>query len=42
MTFGDLQRAVIAAYEIKKGRRSSRERLEELSESSEPALIYWR
>lgn len=41
MTFGDLERAVIAAFEIRKGRRSSRERLEDLS-SNNSVLIYWR
>lgn len=41
MTFGDLERAVIAAFVIRKGRRSSKERLEELSESNS-VLIYWR
>lgn len=41
MTFGDLERAVIAAFEIRKGRRSSRERLEDLSNSNS-VLIYWR
>ena len=41
MTFGDLERAVIAAFEIRKGRHSSRERLEALS-ASNSVLIYWR
>ncbi|KAK4505958.1 hypothetical protein PRZ48_003923 [Zasmidium cellare] len=41
MTFGDLERAVIAAFEIRKGRKSSRERLEDLS-SNNSVLIYWR
>ncbi|KAF2160871.1 hypothetical protein M409DRAFT_59655 [Zasmidium cellare ATCC 36951] len=41
MTFGDLERAVIAAFEIRKGRKSSRERLEDLSNNNS-VLIYWR
>ncbi|SMY21920.1 unnamed protein product [Zymoseptoria tritici ST99CH_1A5] len=41
MTFGDLERAVIAAFEVRKGRRSGRERLEELSRENS-VLIYWR
>lgn len=42
MTFGDLHRAIIAAFDVKIGRRSRRERLEELTQSMEPALLYWR
>ncbi|CAK3809579.1 hypothetical protein AC578_1948 [Lecanosticta acicola] len=41
MTFGDLERAVIAAYEIRNGRQARKERLEELSEYNS-VLIYWR
>jgi hypothetical protein len=41
MTIGDLERAVISAFEIRKGRKSGKERLEELSESSS-ILIYWK
>lgn len=42
MTFSDLEKAVIAAFEIRKGRRyASRERLEELS-SDNLVLIYWK
>ena len=41
MRLGDLERAVIAAFEIRKGRKSSRDRLQELSESNS-VLIYWR
>lgn len=41
MTFGDLERAIIAAFDIKKGRKSSRERLEELSHDNS-ILIYWK
>lgn len=40
MTFGDLERAVIAAYEIRKGPRARKERLEELSEYNS-VLMYW-
>ncbi|KAF2216377.1 hypothetical protein CERZMDRAFT_93674 [Cercospora zeae-maydis SCOH1-5] len=40
MTFGDLLSALIAAFEIRKGRRSGRERLEELSYDNS-VLIYW-
>ncbi|GIZ46403.1 hypothetical protein CKM354_000952900 [Cercospora kikuchii] len=40
MTFDDLLSALIAAFEIRKGRRSSRERLEELSYDNS-VLIYW-
>lgn len=41
MTFGDLERAVIAAFDIKKGRRASRERLDELSLYNS-VLVYWK
>lgn len=41
MTFGDLERAVISAFEIRKGRKSSRERLQELSQDNS-VLIYWK
>lgn len=40
ITFGDLERAALSAFEIRKGRRSSRERLEELSLDN-AVLIYW-
>lgn len=40
MTFGNLESAVISAFEIRKGRRSSRDRLEELSYDNS-VLIYW-
>ncbi|KAF7194441.1 hypothetical protein HII31_04246 [Pseudocercospora fuligena] len=40
MTFGDLEKAVLAAFEVRKGRKSSRERLEELSYDNS-VLIYW-
>ena len=39
MTFSDLEKAVISAFDIKKGRRSSRERLEELSFDNSPGLF---
>lgn len=42
MTFGDLESAVIAAFEIRKAKRyERRERLEELSLENS-VLIYWR
>jgi hypothetical protein len=40
MTFGDLEKAVISAFEIRKGRKSSRERLDELSVDNS-VLMYW-
>jgi len=41
MRFGDLEKAVIAAFEIRQGRRASKERLDELS-ASNTVLIYRR
>lgn len=40
MTFGDLEKAVLAAFDVRKGRNSSYERLTELSYDSS-VLIYW-
>lgn len=40
MTFLDLQTSLISAFEIRKGRKSSLERLRELSEDNS-VLIYW-
>ena len=40
MTFGDLETSLISAFEIRKGRKSSPERLEELSIDNS-VLIYW-
>jgi len=42
MTFGDLERAILAAHKLRRGSRLAADRLSMLTEYTPTVMIYWQ